>query len=504
MRALAAALALAATAAGDKPPPHGPAGSAAGPVVVGSKKFTESVILGEMAVELLESAGIPTRHRRELGGTRVLWDALLRGDLDVYAEYTGTLRREILAGEPLPDDAALRRALEARGVHASRSLGFEDTYAIGMREERAAEIGIRTLSDLASHPALALGFSHEFLDRTDGWPALQRAYHLPQLPRGLDHDVAYRALASGAIDATDLYSTDAEIRAHHLRVLEDDRHVFPEYQAVLVWRADLERRVPRAVPALLALTGRISAADMIDMNARAQLEGVPEARAAADFLARKLGVEVVVRSEGPVVRVLRRTREHLALVGVSLLAAVLLAVPLGILAARRPKLGQAILGVAGVVQTIPSLALLVFMIPFLGIGTRPAVAALFLYGLLPIIRNTYAGLRSVAPDLRESAEALGLSAWAQLRLVELPMASPAILAGIQTSAVINVGTATLGALIGAGGYGQPILAGIRLDDLSLILEGAVPAAVLALAAQALFGVAGRVLVPRGLRMARST
>ncbi len=490
--ALALALALVASEA-----------PASGPVAVGSKKFTESVILGEMAVELLESAGIEARHRRELGGTRILWDALLRGDVDVYAEYTGTLRGEILSGEKVPDDAELRRALAARGIRAGRSLGFDDTYAVGMRQERADSLGIRTLSDLARHPELRLGLSHEFLDRGDGWPAIRGAYRLPQSPRGLDHDLAYRALGSGAIDATDLYSTDAEIRAHHLRVLEDDRRVFPEYQAIFLWRADLEARAPRAVQALLALQGRISAADMIDMNARAQLGGVPEARVAADFLARKLGLVAEVRAEGLGARISRRSREHLALVGVSLFAAVVLAVPLGVLAARRRRIGQVVLAAAGVVQTIPSLALLVFMIPLLGIGTRPAIAALFLYGLLPIVRNTHAGLRGIAPDLAESADALGLSAWARLRLVELPMASPAILAGIQTSAVINVGTATLGALVGAGGYGQPILAGIRLADLPLILEGAVPAALLALAVQAFFELAGRLLVPRGLRMERS-
>jgi osmoprotectant transport system permease protein len=159
-----------------------------------------------------------------------------------------------------------------------------------------------------------------------------------------------------------------------------------------------------------------------------------------------------------------------------------------------------ILAIVGIVQTIPSLALLVFLIPFLGIGGLPAMVALFLYSLLPIVRNTYAGLHDIPIQIRESAEALGLRAAARLRLVELPMAARAILAGIKTSAVINVGTATLGALIGAGGYGQPILTGIRLDDLGLILEGAVPAAVLALLVQGLFELAERWLVPRGLRL----
>ena len=188
------------------------------------------------------------------------------------------------------------------------------------------------------------------------------------------------------------------------------------------------------------------------------------------------------------------------LVGTSLAAAILLGIPLGILAARRRRIGQGVLAVVGIIQTVPSLALLVFMIPLLGIGAAPAVAALFLYALLPIVRNTHAGLTGIAPELRDSAKALGLPSRARLWRVELPLASPSILAGIRTSAVITVGTATLGALIGAGGYGQPILTGIRLADVGLILEGAIPAALLAIVVEALFTLAERVWVPRGLRL----
>jgi len=475
-------------------------GAPAPEVRVGSKKFTESVLLGEAAAQLAEQAGAAVVRRAELGGTRVLWEALLRGDVDVYPEYTGTLAREILAGEALPDEAALRAALRARGVAVSRSLGFEDTYAIGMRRDRAAALGIRALSDLARHPGLRLAFTSEFLDRADGWPALRDRYRLPQRdPRGLDHDVAYRALADGEVDATDLYSTDAEILRYDLLVLEDDLRAFPEYRAVLVYRADLEARAPLAVAAMLRLEGAIDAPAMIAMNARARLDRVPASGVAAAFLGERLGVAVAVRERGLWSRLALRTGEHLALVGLALALAILLAVPMGVWAARRPRAGRLVLGAVGVVQTVPSLALLVFMLPLLGIGARPAVAALVLYGLLPIVRNTHAGLTGIPPALRESAEALGLPPGARLRLVELPLALPAILAGVKTSAVIAVGTATLGALIGAGGYGQPILTGIRLASTPLILEGAVPAALLALAVQGLFDLAERHLVPRGLR-----
>jgi len=472
---------------------------------VGSKAFTESVILGELVTQIASAQGLRATYRRQLGGTKILWAALLGREIDVYPEYTGTIAEEIFSGAGLRGDEAIRKALAERGVQMSGSLGFNDTYAIGMPEQLAERLGIQKISDLAKHPELKLGFSNEFISRRDGWPLLRDRYRLPQREvRGIDHDLAYRALESGAIQATDLYSTDAEILYYHLRVLEDDQHVFPEYNAVLLYRTDLELKAPEATSAFLELVGRISAPEMMAMNARAKLERVPESRVAADFLAAKLGLHTVVSEETVASRILQNLRQHLFLVTISLLAAIAVALPLGVVCTRFPGVGQLILSVVGIIQTIPSLALLVFMIPFLGIGSKPSIVALFLYSLLPIVRNTASGLQNIPIEVRESAQALGLPGAERLRRIELPMASPAILAGIKTSAVINVGTATLGALIGAGGFGQPILTGIRLNDVGLILQGAIPAAVLALLVQGLFEVAERVLVPKGLRLPART
>jgi osmoprotectant transport system permease protein len=473
-----------------------------GPVRVASKTFTESVIIGELVTEVLRQRGIPANHLRDLGGTRVVWDALVRGDVDVYPEYTGTLAEEIFAGRVRPE--ALGPALAASGIELGPSLGFENGYALGMREDVADRLGIRRISDLRAHPELRFGFSSEFIDRADGWRALQRAYGLPQSQvRGLEHELAYRGLRAGALDVVDLYSTDPEIQAERLRVLEDDRHHFSEYRAVLLVRADLERRVPGARAALETLRDRIDARAMIAMNARARLDRIPEVTVAADFLRSRLE-EAAARPRaappGRARRILDRLGEHLTLVAVSLGLSLAVAIPLGVLAARRRRLGQAVLAAVGVVQTIPSLALLVLMIPLLGIGTKPAIAALFLYGLLPIVRNTHAGLLGITPDLRESADSLGLPPTFRLLRVELPLASPSILAGVKTSAVIAVGTATLGALVGAGGFGQPILTGIRLADTSLLLEGALPAAALALGVEGAFDGLERLVVPRGLRI----
>jgi osmoprotectant transport system permease protein len=471
---------------------------AATPVRIGSKQFTESVILGEVARLSARDAGINAQHQRELGGTSILWSALQHGDIDAYPEYTGTLTHELLKNvAPDADIATLRAALKPLGIGITDSLGFDDSYAIGMREDRAAQLGIQRISDLVAHPDLRLGFSNEFMDRTDGWPGLRQHYGLPQTQvRGLDHVLSYRAVSSKAVDAIDLYSTDAEIPYYHLRVLDDDRHYFPYYEAVFLYRLALEQSAPGFVDVLRKLTGRIHEDTMRQMNARVKLQGEKETAVAASFL----GVQPDSDGAGFWSRLLQRTAEHLRLVLISLTAALLLAVPLGVLSARARRLGHVIMATSGVLQTIPSLAMFVFMIPLFGIGTWPAIAALFLYSLLPIVRNTYAGLVGIPPDLRESAAALGLPRGVRLRRVELPMAMRSILAGVKTAAVINVGTATLGALIGAGGYGQPIVTGIRLDDTGLILEGAIPAALMALVVQGLFEGVERWLTPRGMRI----
>jgi len=469
-------------------------------VEIGSKAFTESVVLGEMLRASTLEAGLPARHHRALGGTRLVFNALASGEIDAYVEYTGTLTREVFASEQPRDRQDLERLLAARGIVLAGSIGFQNNYALGLRADEAERLGISNLSDLAGHPGLRLRFSNEFMDRADGWPGLRAAYGLPQRDvLGVEHDLAYRAIESGAADVTELYTTDAEIAYYGLRVLEDDRGFFPRYEAVLLYRADLEQRVPGAVAALRRVLGAIDEDDMIRLNAAVKLEGRGESEVAAAFIGESLGLEPALQDEGRLERLLRHTREHLLLVALSLAVAIIVAVPLGIVAARRPRLGQLLLGLVGIGQTIPALALLVFMVPLLGIGAGPALAALFLYGLLPIVRNTHAGLTGIPPALLESADALGLPRAARLRRIELPLAAPTIIAGIKTAAVITVGGATLGALVGAGGYGQPILSGIRLDDTAVILEGAIPAAAMALAAQGLFELAERYLVPGGLR-----
>ncbi len=469
-------------------------------VRIGAKAFPESQILGEILRIRAQEAGAETEDLQGLADTAKVWNALLVGQIDAYCEYTGTLTQQILAGEDVGTPAKLRRELARHGVRTSRSLGFNNSYGLGMRRQRAEALDIRTISDLRKHPTLKFGLSAPFLDRPDGWRALRRFYDLPQDNRdGVEHALAYKALAAGTLDVTDVYTTDAAIRQLNLLVLADDKHYFPAYDAVILYRADLERRAPGVVDALLSLEGSISQVEMIDLNA--QVEGQSVRQVAAGFLRQSRGLSIEVTDESQSARLLRWTLQHLLLVSVSLALAIAVAVPLGIAAARRPRLGYALLAMIGVVQTIPALALLVLLLVLLQrIGPLPAIAALFVYSLLPIVRNTYTGLHDISLPLRESAEALGLSPWPRLYLVELPLASRSILAGIKTAAVINVGYATLGGLIGAGGYGGPIMDGVTRNDPHLILEGAVPAVLMALLVQALFEGIERWVVPKGLRL----
>jgi osmoprotectant transport system permease protein len=371
-----------------------------------------------------------------------------------------------------------------------------------MRRETATKLGITKISDLSSHPELTAGITPEFLKRKDGWAPLAAKYRiaLKDPPKAIDHSLGYAALYAGQIDIKDCYTTDAEIKKFDLVVLQDDLHFLPLYKAVFLYRLSMP---DGAVKAINSLAGKIDENKMIEMNGIAGKDGA-YAKAASTFFAGANGsAGAPIEEESLTAQTLRLTKQHLELVGVSLLLAMVVGIPLGIAAAKPGFASGTILGTAGVIQTIPSLALLSLLvpIPFFGISEKTAITALFLYSLLPIIRNTAVGISTIPPSLKESAEALGLEPFARLRKVYLPIALPTILAGIKTSAVINVGTATLAALLGAGGLGQPIFEGLSLNNNEIILQGAIPAAVLALVVQGAFEVVDRLVVSRGLRHA---
>src|SRR5436190_6850377 len=473
--------------------------ASADPVVIGSKKFTESYVLAEIAKRSLENAGLKVEHRQGMGGTIILWEALRGGGIDVYPEYTGTIAEEMLK-EPGASITQIRNALSAQGIAMTDDLGFNNTYALVIRPDRSEQFGLKSISDLRAHRELRFGLTHEFLERRDGWRPLSERYQLaPAQVLGIDHALGYSALAKGEIDVKDAYSTDAKIGDYGLITLIDDLGFFPQYKAVFLYRRTL---LSEAAHALNDLSNSIDEARMIRLNSEAERTKNYTAAAQQYFGATDGAITTPFVSETFRNKLLRWVTRHLELAGISLVLAIIVGLPLGIVASRGGAVGHAILGATGVIQTIPSLALLALLVPlpFFGISARTAIVALFLYGLLPIVRNTATGLQDIPRPLRESAIALGLTAGQRLRKIFLPLASRSTLAGIKTSAVINIGTATLAALIGAGGLGEPIISGLNLNDHVTILEGAIPAALLALLVQFFFDLLDRVLIPRGLRL----
>jgi osmoprotectant transport system permease protein len=503
-------------------PGHGgeSAQQSARPIRVASKPFGESYLLAEMFAQLLEARGFRVDRRLGLGASEIAFEALRTDRIDVYPEYTGTGLLAILGERPTPDarqvyDFVSREFRKRYGVRWLPPLGFQNTYAVAVRRETAERLKLATLSDLARVArTLRAGLTADFIGRPDGLPGLERAYGIgfrsvrPLLPA-----VKYQALAAGEVDVIDGYSTDGFIARYDLVVLRDDKSFFPPYEAAGILSPSFQQDLPAGVAALTELSGRLTEVEMRRLNRRQEVDGEAAAAIAADEL-RRLGLtdqsragadSAASRSRDGVLpylwaqrrTILALTLRHLELVGLSLAAALLVALPLGLALERTRGAAESVIRGVGLLQTLPSIALLAFMIPLLGIGVVPALVALFLYSLYPILRNTYTGVRDAAPEAVGAAWALGMTPRQILRQVRLPLAAPIIMAGIRTAAVINVGTATLAAFIGAGGLGDPIAAGLALSDTRMILMGALPAALLALAVDGVLGACERLVAPGG-------
>jgi osmoprotectant transport system permease protein len=492
------------------------------PVVVASKPFGESYILCEMFAQLLEAHGFTVVRRPGLGTTEVAFAALRRDAIDVYPEYTGT-GLLVALHDSMPDSLASDQqavfqrvttvSLERYGIRWLPPLGFQNTYAIAIRKETSDRYNIHTLSDLARESShLVAGFTPDFIGRSDGLPGLARVYDIHmQAVRPLVPAVKYQALAARSVDVVDGYSTDGLLARYNLVTLTDDRHFFPPYQAAAVVSARLSREQPAAIAALTLLSDRLTEARMRTLNQRVEVDGEDVHRVAADALAQLGLVSAGSTATKPAplksnagfwsYMLQRRsyiealTLRHLFLVAVALGAAILLAIPLGLALERARSMAEPAIRALGIIQTIPSIAMLAFMIPLLGIGTTPALVALWLYALYPIARNTFSGVRDADPAAVEAAEALGATPRQRLLMVRLPLAAPVIMSGVRTAAVITVGAATLAAFIGAGGLGEPIVAGLALADTRMVLSGALPAAVLALLVDAGLALVERAVTP---------
>lgn len=489
-------------------------------IVVGSKLLPESRILAELMSQLLEAhTDFDVVRRLGLGGTMVCFQAMQNGEIDIYPEYTGTgavtiLELDLKLRDPLQTFLVVSRGFRKRfNITWLEPFGFNNTYVLAVHKDVASQFGLETISDLKEvEETVNVGVSHEFLNRADGFPGLQDVYDLNFANiRGMEHSLAYQAVDSRNIDVLDAFSTDGELMRYDLTLLEDDRLLFPPYHGAPLIRQEVLSAHPQIREVLTKLAWRLDDETMRGLNYRVQEEKISIAEVARDFLTEEglLG-EVSVSQEAEAGgffsylqqragKTLSLTVEHLTLVGLSLGLAILVGLPLGIFITRYQRFAQPVLSLSGIIQTIPSIALLAFFIavPGLGLGLRSAVVALFLYALLPIVRNTYTGIQEVDPKLLEAARGIGLTERELLTIVELPLAVRTIMAGVRTSAVINIGVATLAAFIGAGGLGEPIVTGLQLNDPYLILSGAVPAALLAVVVDKALGLLEGGLTPGG-------
>lgn len=476
--------------------------AAAQPIVIGSKTFTESYVLAEIMAQLLEAEGHEVERRFGFGGTRVVFEALRAGEVDIYPEYSGTITQAILTSGAEFGTEEFTVELESFGLETLATLGFNNTYALAVTGDTAERLGLTTISDLVEHPELRFGVSHEFHDRSDGWPGVSTQYGLPQTTFGIEHGLAYRAMLEGALDVTDAYSTDGDLLRFDFVVLEDDRNFFPSYFALPLVRRAL---APEVKEILNRLAGSLSDAAMRELNAEVSSERRTFGDVAGQFL-RERGFIAAgqdePRANSLAANLLDNTIVHLKLTGIAVAAACLLGVGLALAVHRSRPLSRAVLYVTGLLQTIPSIALLALMIPLVGIGQVPAIIALFLYSLLPIVRNTITALLTIDPLLKRVAAGMGMTQSEQLRHIHLPLALPHLLAGLRIAAVVSIGTATLAAFIGAGGLGEPIVTGLALNDTALILQGAIPAAGLALATELVFELLERWLVPGHMMSSR--
>ena len=497
-----------------------PAFSGDNRIVVGSKNFMENKLLAEIFAQLIEArTDLSVQRRLGLAGTQVCFEALRTGAIDLYPEYTGTGLVSILRHPPTGDSRTALNVVRAEflkrwDVWWLNPLGFENAYALAVPRARTAGAPLRTISDLVGvAPSLTAGFGYEFINRPDGLPGLQTRYGLTfSRVQAMQQSLKYQAAAAGEIDVLDVYTTDGRLAVYDFVVLEDDRQFFPPYEASGLIRGSTLAQHPELGSTLGLLTNAFDAGTMRALNYRLQEGGEPleivarDALSALGLFAREdAGARPVPHREGLIAyawskrtTLMRRTLEHLSLAGLALGLGILVAVPLGLLLERRPTVAEPVIRGIGLTQTIPSIALLAFMIPVFGIGMLPAVIALWIYSLFPIVRNTCSGLREAAPQAVEAARALGMTEWQILRWVRLPLAAPVIMAGVRTAGVITVGTTTLAAFIGAGGLGVPIVAGLQMANTTVILSGALPAAALALVIDGFLGRVETWVRPRGV------
>ena len=492
-------------------------------VIIGSKIFTENILLSEiLSILLEENYGFKVIRQFNLGGTKLVFDSLRNAEIDIYPEYTGTGYTMLLklSGETNPRKTykiVKKQFLKKFQLVWSLPLGFENTYALTVRKSDPRFKKINSIEGLKGQTHLfKIGMDHEFMERKDGFQNFVKKYSLEfekNYLKTMDQGLMYSALKNKKVDMVMAYSTDGRIKSFNLKALKDNRKFFPSYEVAYLTRSAILQQFPQLKKAFKELEGNITEKEIISLNNQVDQLKYETYQVARNFLIKKnLLIDDLqdLKNDSVIDYYISKREyffkifyEHILLICVSLFLALLVAIPIGILANYNSKVEKLVFITVNTLQTIPSLALLAIFIPFLGIGFLPAIVTLFIYSLLPIIRNTFEGIKNIDRSFIEAGAGVGLNTIQILRFIQIPLALPVILAGVRTSAVIVVGTATLAAFIGAGGLGDPIFRGIATLNSKLIFLGAVPACLLAIILDRTLTLLEKVMVSKGLKLEKN-
>lgn len=480
------------------------------PVTIGGKVFTEQSILVDLLAQLLEDHQIAVIKKKNLGGTLVAFEALKKNDLDIYVEYSGTSYHSIFKQKDILSQEEtfnfLKKEFSKNNIYSFPSLGFSNSYALVSKINNP----YNQISDLKiDSKKYSIAFEHELLTRPDGFPEFSKTYDLEfKKVSSMNVGLMYQAVHQGQVDFGIGYTTDGRNKAFEMKIIKDDLRFFPQYFASILVHEKALKAYPELKKILSGLNNKISAEEMTEMNYLVDVKKMSPLKVTRNFLQKKKLIKssennLDIMSENYLIKnsalLFSKLKEHLYICIYALLFTFFFGFIFGIAAYWNQRIKQFVFILVNIFQTVPSLALFGFLIPFLGIGFKPSLIALVMYALLPLVHNVYTGLSEVDKDIIQSFKAIGMNRWQILTKIQIPMALPTLSAGLRTSTVIIIGTATIAAFIGAGGLGELIFQGISSMDHRLILLGAIPAALLALIADFLIYSLCRFLTSQGIK-----
>lgn len=479
---------------------------------VASRDFPESILLAEILSSAIEKySDYEVDRKFNLGGVKICFSAIENNELDIYQDYSGSLINNIL-GRKSKDEYILdflkTKIYLDYGLKLSDELGFNNNFVLVANKSWAEKHKLKNISDLALklkndpefNPRVA--FRADFIHRSDGYKSIKETYGIDfENLNVMEYNIAYANLKSNRLDLIDSFSTDPRLMDKDLVLISDDRSAFLKYDALYVYRSEILETYPELIKIFSKLESSLSDKTILDLNLQIA-SGKSYQEVANSFLDKiDLNSKPLKLSSRPIPKSLLKENiemftkafyEHLLLSYGSFFLAAVFGIIIGVLISYDLKISKFVLALISSLQTIPSLALLALLIPVFGLGYKSALGALLVYALLPIIQNTFSGINSISSEYILLARSLALTEFQILKDIKLPMARNFILAGLKTSVVICIGTATLATFVGAGGLGDIIKAGIDLNSNYLIILGSAPAALLALFSSFVFSKLERV------------